>query len=76
VFLEGLPGVGERVGGDGVGTLSFEPIPLMWAMYAGSGLDWMIGGLSALPLQFFDIRDAPRVAALIEEQREHATRRP
>jgi hypothetical protein len=70
VFLQGLPGVGERIGRDGVGTLSFEPVPLMWAMYAGSGLEWMMGGLSALPLQFFDIPDASRVAALIQEQRE------
>lgn len=55
VFLEGLPGVGMRAGRDGVGTLSFEPIPPMWAMYAGSGLEWLMGGLSALPLQFFDV---------------------
>ena len=66
--------MGERVGRDGVGTLSFEPIPPMWAMYAGSGLEWMMGGLSALPLQFFDVKDASRVASLIEQQREAAAR--
>ena len=73
VFLEGLPGIGERIGRDGVGTLAFEPVPPMWAMYAGSGMESLIGGLSALPLQFFDIPDAPRVAALIAEQRDQAT---
>lgn len=57
-----------------MGTLSFEPIPPIWAMYAGSGLEWILGGLAALPLQFFDIKDASRVAALIAEQREAATR--
>lgn len=70
VFLEGLSGIGQRIGADGVGTLSFEPIPPIWAMYAGSGLEWMIGGLSALPLQFFDVKDAANLVALIEQQRE------
>jgi len=74
VFLQGLPGVGERIGRDGVGTLSFEPIPPMWVMYAGSGLEWMMGGLATLPLQFFDVKEASRVAALIEQQREAAVR--
>lgn len=74
VFLEGLPGVGVRTARTGVGTLSFEPVPPMWAWYAGSGMEWMIGGLSALPLQFLDIKDPSRVAALIEEQRLQATR--
>jgi len=34
----------------------------------------MMGGLSALPLQFFDVKDASRVASLIEQQREAAAR--
>jgi hypothetical protein len=76
VFLQALPGVGDRVGRDGVGTLSFEPMPAMWAMYAGSGLEWMMGGAAALPLQFMDIKDASRVAGLIEEQRQAAAEQP
>lgn len=72
VYLDTLPGVATRIGRDGVGTFRFEPLAPMWAPYAGSGLEWIVGGVSAMPLQFFDVQEASKVEALIEQQREAA----
>ena len=71
-FLDQIPAVSVQARGDGSGTLTFgTPTAGIWNMYADTGLEFFMGGMTG-PLAFRDIPRVAEVAELIERARDEA----
>lgn len=68
-FIDAIPAVNKRVAADGVGTVMFGSDSGLRGMYANTGMDFFGWSWGPGSVNFFDIPDADRVAALVMKLR-------